>query len=139
MALSLEPTHELTLHRAHASDPAGYTPTTFESLPAQPLFDDVNGVYWHEEMPQHGVLLEPTGTTVELISMNEQCDGTHSATLSINGAEVEAPEPEVCGTPTPTLPPTGGENSASLAGIGLAAILAGGLLVALAARRLRQD
>ena len=136
-ALSLEDTPEITLHRPHAE--GGDTATTWGGLPAVSMFDDVNGVYWYEDRPSHGVLLEPIGTTVELISMNEQCDGTSSATLSINGADVSAPEPVDCESPTPTLPPTGGDSSSSLAGIGLAAVLAGGLLVALAARRLRQD
>ena len=123
-----------------ATPRAATTATTWGGLPAVSLFDDVNGTYWYEEMPNHGVILEPIGTTVELISMNEQCDGTSSATLSINGADAAAPEPPDCETPpTPTLPPTGGDSSSSLAGIGLAAVLAGGLLVALAARRLRQD
>jgi len=40
-------------------------------------------------------------------------------------------------TPTGTLPGTGGGSSSMLAGLGLAAVLGGGLLVALAARRLR--
>jgi LPXTG-motif cell wall-anchored protein len=73
--------------------------------------------------------------------MNEQCDGTSTATLSINGADASAPEPPDCESPIPTttLPPTGSENSSSLAGIGLGALIAGGLLVAFAARRLRQD
>ena len=138
-ALSLEDTPEITLHRADAEGVP--VENVFGGLPAVSMFDDVNGVYWHEEMPNHGVILEPIGTTVELISMNEQCDGTSSATLSINGADAAAPEPPNCETPsvTPTLPPTGGDSSSSLAGIGLAAVLAGGLLVAFAARRLRQD
>ena len=119
--LSLEDTPEITLHRADAE--GEIHENVFGGLPAVSLFDDVNGVYWYEEMPNHGVLLEPIGTTVELISMNEQCDGTSSATLSINGADAAAPEPPNCETPTvtPTLPPTGGDSSSSLAGIGLAA------------------
>lgn len=145
--LSLEETGELTLHRTHydAEGEPFVGETTFESLAGVSIFDDTNGVYWDEALPNHGVLLEPTDTTIELIAMTENCDGNANAWISINGAEVDAPEPEVCPTspptesPTPTLPPTGGDSSSSLAGIGLAAVLAGGLLVALATRRLRSE
>jgi len=53
-----------------------------------------------------------------------------------------APPPTDPGSPTPTatttLPGTGGGNAGWLAGLGLAALVVGGLVVALATRRLRQ-
>jgi len=73
--------------------------------------------------------------------MNEIGDGVESATLRIGARDDTVPTspPPSPTPPTPTLPSTGAGDSSSIAGIGLASILAGGLLVAFAARRLRRD
>ena len=142
--LSLDDTEPFTLRRPYYTDGEfdGVTETTFESLRAVSVFDDVAGTYWYEDLPNHGVILDPTGTQVELLSMNEIGDGVESATLRIGARDDTVPTspPPSPTPPTPTLPPTGaGDSSSSIAGIGLASILAGGLLVAFAARRLRRD
>ena len=148
--LSLDDTDAITLHRAHRDEdgaPVGTDEATFGPLPAASLFDDVNGTYFsavEEEgvlVFQHGVDLQPTGTQIELLAMNSIGEGVESATIRIGAPDEVVPTtpPPTPTEPTPTLPPTGGDSSSSLAGIGLAAVLAGGLLVALAARRLRQD
>lgn len=163
-SLSLVSTAAVTLRRGaydSAGNPAGVEQTTFDALAARPTFDDVSGSYWDQEYPNHGVILAPTGTQVELVSTQPVPDASGvSATLRIlapaltpTSASPTTPAPSThSSTQSPTapsrtstppttgaLPGTGGGRSSMLAGLGLAAVLGGGLLVALAARRLRQD
>ncbi len=181
--LSLDPTDEITLHRPHyecvgegdeeVCEPVGTDEATFPSLDSVSVFDDVEGTYWLEEKPDHGVLVPQTGTRIELL---EQEGNTALLSVTAPGGElspVPTPTPDpteptdpptspitptpptqtppppsettpvgptpVDPTPTGTLPGTGGGSSSMLAGLGLAAVLGGGLLVALAARRLRTE
>ena len=143
--MSFDETDQISLGRPDRNEDGTYagsvTWTDFGPNPGVTMFDDVAGVYWYEDSPAHGVILEPTGTQIELLSLNPLGEGQgESATMRIQAPEgIEPTSPPPTFTPTPTLPPTGGDNSSALAGIGLGALLAGGLLVALAARRLRQD
>jgi immune inhibitor A len=150
--LSLNPTTSITLHRPHfdCSETCvqdGVTETVYPSRPAVSRFDDVNGTYWTEEKPDNSALGPQTGTTIELFDMAAGLiDGTSDATIAFNQAAATTPPPTTeppteTATPTPTgtLPGTGGGNSGTLAGIGLGAVVAGGLLSALAARRLREN
>lgn len=170
--LSLVDTTPITLHRAEFDDdgkPDGQGETTFGPLDEVSLFDDVANMYWSEEAPSHGVILEPTGTQIELLSTQQlpRVDEvstalrivapaataptptpSQTATPTDPPSPTESPsetatstDPGVTGTPLPTttLPDTGGGNSSMLAGVGLVAVVAGALLVAVAARRLRKD
>ena len=156
--LSLDPTQSITLHRPHydCTDPSacvqdGVTKTDYPSLPAVSKFDDVNGKYWYEEKPDNSVLVPQTGTTIELTSTETgRLLGTTNAVIDFNKTSsspttsptespTESPTTTASPTQTGNLPGTGGGNSGALAGMGLGAVLAGGLLIALAARRLRQD
>jgi immune inhibitor A len=147
--LSLDESHQIALHRPHRDEtgaPVGIDEGVWGPLPAVDMFDDVANNYFRtvegddgELIFQHGVNLEQTGTQIHLAAMNDLGEGVQSATLHISAPGGTQPTTPTTTEPTPTLPPTGGDNSSALAGIGLGAVLAGGLLVALAARRLRNS
>lgn len=145
----------------------GTDEATFPPLDPVSVFDDIEETYWTEEKPDQGVLVPQTGTRIELVAQDDTT-ATLSVTAPGGDLSPEptpeptptetTPDPEpttplpptgsppppsettpVGPTPTGTLPGTGGGGSSMLAGLGLAAVVGGGLLVAMAARRLRSE